>query len=52
VRFHINRALHDLFGTKSIVEESIDVKEFVDSVNKGKILYRGKDVSLKPTRFP
>jgi hypothetical protein len=51
-RIEVNGTLHDVFGTKSIVEESIDVEEFVDSVKKGKILYREKDASLKPTRFP
>jgi hypothetical protein len=43
--------LYDAFGTKSELEESIDVKEFVDSVEKEKILYREKDASLKPIRF-
>jgi hypothetical protein len=37
-RIEVNGTLHDVFGTKSVVEESIDVKEFVDSVKKGKIL--------------
>jgi len=48
----IKGTLYDAFGTKSELQESIDVKEFVDSVKKGRILFREKDVSLKSTRFP
>jgi hypothetical protein len=51
-RIEVNGILYDAFGTKSVIEESIDVKEFVDSVKKGKILYREKDASLKPTKLP
>jgi hypothetical protein len=51
-QIEIKGALYDAFGTKSELQESIDVKEFVDSVKKGRILFREKDVSLKSTKFP
>jgi hypothetical protein len=38
----------DVFKTQFKVDESIDVKEFVENVGKAHILWRSKDGSLKP----
>lgn len=42
----------DVFRTSFNVEETIDVKEFIESIDKGHILWRSKDGSLKPARSP